>query len=179
MNKPILGLYGLIIVLFALLVVFTSRWTVFQAEALRDNPLNQRTLLESLKIPRGAIRAADGTVLARSRPVGSGELRTYTRVYPPAASPFAHVLGYSFARTGQAGLERSRQDELTGETGDVQTLFDQLTGKQQVGNDVFTTLDPKAQKAAIDGLAGRKGAVVALDPRTGAVKAMAGFPGIA
>ena len=65
MNKPILRLYGLIIVLFALLVVFTSRWTVFQAEALRDNPLNQRTLLESLKIPRGAIRAADGSLLAR------------------------------------------------------------------------------------------------------------------
>jgi peptidoglycan glycosyltransferase len=179
MNKPIYALYVVVLILFALLVAFTSRWTVFEADALRDNPLNQRTLLETLKIPRGAIRAADGQVLARSRPVGHGELRTYTRVYPPAANPFAHVLGYSFARTGQAGLERERNDELTGKTGDVATVFDQLTGKQRVGNDLLTTLDPKAQQAAVNGLAGRKGAVVALDPRTGAVKAMASFPGYA
>jgi len=176
-NRPILGLYGLLVVLFALLIVFTSRWTIFEADALNKNPLNQRPLLETLRIPRGAIRAADGQLLARSRPVGSGETRTYTRVYPPAAAPFAHVLGYSFARTGQAGLERERNDELTGATTGVETLFDQLTGKQRIGDDIATTLDPKAQRAALSGLAGRKGAVVALDPRTGAVKAMASFPG--
>jgi len=176
-NRPILALYGLCVVLFGLLVVFTSRWTVFQADALRHNSLNRRELLETLRIPRGAIRAADGTVLARSRPVGTGEAKTYTRVYPPTASPFAHVLGYSFARTGQAGFERFHNDELSGKTNGVDTLLDQLTGKQQVGDDVLTTLDPKVQKAALDGLAGRKGGVVALDPRTGAVKAMASYPG--
>ena len=177
MNKPIYALYCVVLGLFALLVFFTSRWTVFEADALRDNPLNQRPLLETLKIPRGAIRAGDGQLLARARPVGNGELRTYTRVYGPLAAQFAHVLGYSFARTGQAGLEREYNDELTGKSNEVATFFDQLTGKRQEGDDLFTTLDPKAQKAALDGLAGRKGAVVALDPRTGAVKAMAGFPG--
>jgi peptidoglycan glycosyltransferase len=177
MNRPILAIYGVIVVLFVLLIAFTSRWTIFQADALKDNRLNSRTLLETLRIPRGAIRAADGTVLARSRPVGTGELRKYTRVYPPAASPFAHVLGYSFARTGQAGTELERNDELTGKSNDVTTILDQLTGKQQTGNDVLTTLDPKVQRAALNGLAGRKGAVVALDPRTGAVKAMASYPG--
>jgi len=178
-NRPIVRLFGFVALLFALLVAFTSRWTVFEADALRKNPLNQRELLETLKIPRGVIRAADGTVLARSRPVGSGELRTYTRVYPPAANPFAHALGYSFARTAQAGLERERNDELTGKNSEVGTIVDQLTGKKQVGNDLYTTLDPKAQQAALNGLAGRKGAVVALDPRTGAIKAMASFPGYA
>jgi peptidoglycan glycosyltransferase len=179
MNRPIYALYGVVLVLFALLVVFTSRWTVFEADALRDNPLNQRQLLETLQIPRGKILASDGQVLARSRAVGSGELKTYTRVYPPAANPFAHALGYSFARTGQAGTERYRNDELTGKTNDVETVFDQLTGKERIGNDLYTELDPKAQQAAINGLAGRKGAVVALDPRNGAVKAMASFPGYA
>ena len=77
MNRPIYALYGVVLVLFALLVVFTSRWTVFEADALHDNPLNQRTLLETLKIPRGKILAGDGQVLARSRAVGSGELKTY------------------------------------------------------------------------------------------------------
>jgi len=176
-NRPIMALYGVLVLLFALLVVFTSRWTILQASALNHNPLNHRQLLESLRTPRGSITAADGTVLARSRPVGTGDLRTYTRVYPPAASPFAHVLGYSFVRTGQAGLEHAYNDDLTGKANDVKTLLDQLTGKQQTGDDVLTTLDPKAQKAALDGLAGRKGPVVALDPRTGAIKAMASYPG--
>jgi len=175
-NRSILTLFGLVMLLFALLVAFTSRWTVFQAEALRDNPLNQRELLESLRIPRGAIRAADGTLLARARAVGSGEGKSYTRVYTPEANLFAHVLGYNFARTGRAGLEKERNDDLTGETEDVETLVDNLIGKDQVGNDITTTLDVKAQRAAVNALAGRRGAVVALDPRSGAVKAMASFP---
>ena len=66
MNVPIARLFGLIVVLFAVLVIFTSRWTVFEADALRDQPLNKRALLEEQRIHRGTIRAADGTVLARS-----------------------------------------------------------------------------------------------------------------
>jgi peptidoglycan glycosyltransferase len=177
MNRSILTLFGLVLLLFALLVAFTSRWTVFEAEALRENPLNQRELLETLRIPRGVIRAADGTVLARSRAVGSGESKSYTRVYPPEATAFAHALGYSFARTGQAGLEKERNDELTGDTDDVQTLLEQLVGTDQIGHDLTTTLDLRAQRAAIEGLAGRRGGIVALDPRTGAVRAMASVPG--
>src|SRR6185503_17219854 len=109
---------------------FTSRWTVFDANALRDNKLNRRELLQEQRIPRGTIRAADGTVLARSRAVGSGEDKTYTRVYP-AAQAFAHALGYSFTRVGRAGIEQSRNDDLTGSTSGVETLFDQLTGKKR------------------------------------------------
>jgi penicillin-binding protein A len=177
MNTAILRLFGLVCVLFAVLIAFTSRWTVFEADALRDNKLNRRELLQEQRIPRGTIRAADGTVLARSRRVGSGEDATYTRDYPPAGGAFAHALGYSFTRVGRAGLEQSRNDDLTGSTSGVETVFDQLTGKKRVGQDVTTTLDPKVQDAAIKGLAGRKGAVVALDPRTGAVRAMASTPG--
>jgi len=177
MNRAIMRLFVLVTLLFALLIAFTSRWTVFQAKALRDNPLNRRALLEEQRIPRGEIRAADGTILARSRPVGTGQDATYTRVYPPAARAFSQTLGYSFTRAGRSGLEQSRNSELTGATTGVQTIFDQLTGKKRVGEDVLTTLDPKAQQAALSGLAGRKGAVVALDPRTGAIKAMASTPG--
>ena len=134
MNTAILRLFGLVCVLFAVLIAFTSRWTVFEADALRDNKLNRRELLQEQRIPRGAIRAADGTVLARSRAVGRGEDKTYTRVYPdPAGQQFAHALGYSFTRVGRAGLEQSRNDELTGKTNGVETVFDQLTGKKRVG----------------------------------------------
>jgi peptidoglycan glycosyltransferase len=174
MNRPILRVYGLVVVLFALLIVFTTRWTVLEAKQLRDNPKNRRTLLEAQRIPRGRIRADDGSLLAgvTHQPDGS-----YVRRYTPEAQLFAHAIGYSFLRVGQAGLEKSRNDELTGARSGVTTLLDQLQGKRQTGDDVDTTLDPKAQRAAVAALGGRAGSVVALDPRTGAVKVMVSSPG--
>ena len=64
MNRPVIRLYGLLIVLFAVLVGFTSRWAVFDAAALRNNPNNHRQVLEEQLIRRGLIRARDGTLLA-------------------------------------------------------------------------------------------------------------------
>jgi peptidoglycan glycosyltransferase len=79
MNRPIVRLYGLVAVLFALLVAFTSRWTIFEASSLRENKLNARALLEQERIHRGAIVAADGKVLARDV---RGSEDTYQRTYP-------------------------------------------------------------------------------------------------
>ena len=66
MNAPIARLFVVFALLFGVLVFFTSRWTVLGAQELRDNPKNQRTILAERKIRRGVIRAADGTLLARS-----------------------------------------------------------------------------------------------------------------
>lgn len=174
MNGPIARLFGLVILLFALLIGFTSRWTVFEAKSLRDNPKNARTLLEQERIARGQIRADDGTVLARSRKQAGG---TYVRSYPTGPE-FAQAVGYAYTTAGRAGLESSRNDELTGLTGTSQlnSILNQLGGRKRVGNQVVTTLDPTAQKVALDALAGRKGAVVALDPRSGAVRVFAAQP---
>jgi peptidoglycan glycosyltransferase len=92
MNRPIVRLYGLVAVLFALLVAFTSRWTVFEASSLRDNKLNARTLLEQQRVARGPIVAADGSTLARSL---RGREGIYTRIYPEGEL-FAHSVGYYF-----------------------------------------------------------------------------------
>jgi peptidoglycan glycosyltransferase len=172
-NAPIARLFVVFALLFGVLVVFTSRWTVLGADELRANAKNQRTLLAERKIRRGLIRAADGTVLARS--VRNPD-KTFSRTYP-AGGLFAHAVGYSFTRFGRAGLERSYNDELTGFDGELGSLVDELAGTEREGDDVETALDPAAQRAAIAGLNGRKGAVVALDPATGAVKAMASVPG--
>jgi len=171
-NAPIRRLYILFLVLFGVLVYFTSKNAVFDAEALRDNPLNRRALLEEQRIHRGTIRAADGTIVARSTKQ-RGDV--YTRHYPTNGL-FAHAIGYSFTTLGRAGLERYRNDELTGKNNELKSVLDQLRGKQRVGDNVRTTLDPAAQKVAFDQLAGRKGAVVALDPRNGDVKVMASEP---
>jgi peptidoglycan glycosyltransferase len=172
-NVPIARLFGVIILLFALLVVWTSRWTVFEAGALNNDVLNRRTLIDELKIKRGRIIADDGTVLARSVQAAAG---TYKRFYP-TSNLFSQAIGYSIAAQGRsAGLERSRGDALRGVQTGLSSIFGQLTPRR-VGDDVYTSLDPKAQRIAVQELAGRAGSVVALDPRTGAVKVMYANPG--
>jgi peptidoglycan glycosyltransferase len=175
MNRPIIRLYGLVAVLFALLVAFTSRWSIFEATSLRNNSLNARSILEQERIDRGPIVAADGTVLARSVPRSEG---TFERSYPQGGE-FAQAVGYHFASGfGSFGLEQYRNAELSGtSTSNLQTVLNQLQGKKPAGDKVITTLEPSAQKVANAALAGKHGAVVALEPRTGAVTVMASSPG--
>jgi penicillin-binding protein A len=175
-NQPIMRLFGLVVVLFAVLVAFTSRWTVFDSKSLNENALNKRGVLEAAKIDRGVIRAGDGTVLARSVKQQGG---VYHRTYP-TGSLFSHAVGYSFTDIGQAGLERFYNDPLVGKRQGLDTLFDQLSGGRKQGDDLSVTLDPNAQRIAVNALRSTgdgRGAVVAMDPHTGAVKVMASTPG--
>jgi peptidoglycan glycosyltransferase len=147
-----------------------------EAKDLRDNALNKRPLLAQLHVKRGAIKAADGSVLARSVRGPGG---TFRRAYP-AGSLFGHPVGYAVIALNQlSGIERYRNDELSGQDDEFGSLADQLQGKRQQGDTVVTTLDPEAQRIALEQLdaTGSPGAVVALDPRTGAVKVMASTPG--
>jgi penicillin-binding protein A len=173
MNAPIARLFVVVVVLFAVLVGFTSRWTVFDAHALRDNPKNHRQLIEDQQVHRGLIRAGDDTVLARSLKQPD---KSYVRTYP-AGRLFSHAVGYSFVRQGRAGLERFYDDDLSGRSGELGSLLDRLSGSEQQGDNLVTSLNPAAQRVALQQLGGRKGAVVALDPRTGAIKVMASVPG--
>jgi penicillin-binding protein A len=175
LNRQIVHLFGVVLVLFTLLVVFTSRWTVFEAKSLRNETANRRPLLEALQIPRGFIYADDGTVLAKNVKQGKGATLRYSRTYP-TNNLFSHTVGYSFISHGSAGLENFYNDELAGNSNEFSSIIDQLSGQKKEGNDLHTTLDPTAQKQALSLLAGRPGSVVALDPRSGAVRVMASLP---
>jgi penicillin-binding protein A len=176
MNRQIVQLFGLFTLLFAVLLAFTSRWTVFEASSLENNPDNRRPLIEEQKIPRGLILASDGkTVLARSKGEGRGENRTYTRTYPHGRT-FGHPVGFSYIRNGRRGLEESRNDDLVGEEDEFSSILSGLESRDQEGNDVVTNLDVAGTEAAVNGLAGRKGAVVAIEPRTGKVRVMVSIP---
>jgi len=178
MNAPILRLFGLILLLFAALAALTSWNTVLNAGAYRDNELNKRPLLAEQGIRRGTIRARDGTLLARSVRAGGGEAALYERRYSGATELFAHAVGYDFPLgIGRAGLERGRNDDLIGERSELTSIFDELRGKRQQGDNLTTKLDAGAQRVALSGLQGRKGAVVAIEPATGKVRAMASTPG--
>jgi penicillin-binding protein A len=173
-DRPIARLFVLVLLLFAALVAFTSRWSVFEAQALRDNTKNRRALIEELRVKRGTIRAADGTLLARSEPAGAG---TYRRVYTEAAKLLPQVIGFSDIDLGRAGIERSRNDELTGDVGTLDDIVAQLRGGTDRGDDLRLSIDLGAQRAALAGLNGRKGSVVAIEPATGRVRAMVSVPG--
>ncbi len=175
MNRQIAQLFGLAMILFAVLIGFTSQWSVFGAEALKDNVKNRRPLIEEQQIPRGLVKAVDGQVLARSVGTGKGRARIYRRSYPTGPL-FSHAVGYSFVSKGRAGLERSRNSALTGEENEFGTIFSQLQSQDREGSDVTTTLDPKGQKAALQALGGRKGSIVALEPQTGRVRVMVSVP---
>jgi peptidoglycan glycosyltransferase len=175
-NARIRHLFVLVLILFGLLVGFTSYWSVLDANGLEDNTANKRLLLEEQQIRRGLIFARDGSVLARNKVTGRAESRFFERVYPPA-SLFGHVVGYNFVERGRSGLERSHNDDLTGETDEFTTIFDELRGRDREGDDLVTTLDPKAQQTALEALAGRAGSIVAIEPQTGDVRVMASVPG--
>ncbi len=173
MNRQIIQLFAFIVVLFAVLVGFTSYWSVFDAKNLKAQEVNSRPLIEQQQIRRGRILAADGTVLAKSVAKGRGAERVYVRTYPEGAL-YGHPIGYSFVQYGQSEFEKFHNEELVGENSEFESILDQLTGAKQEGNDIVTNIDTEAQRVALSDLeeAGF-GAVVAIEPSTGAVKVMA------
>ncbi len=176
MNRQIVQLFALVVVLFTVLVGFTSYWSVFEAEALKEKNANKRPLLEQQRIERGRIRAADGTVIARSVPKGSGDNLRYVRRYPEGAL-FGHPIGYSFVREGDSEFEQFHNDELVGEESEFTSLIDELRGQRQEGNDVVTNLDPEAQRVALSALeVAGFGAVVGIEPSSGRVRVLASNP---
>jgi peptidoglycan glycosyltransferase len=183
LNAQIIKLFGLFVVLFALLIGFTSWWSVLDADTQKERSSNRRALIEEQTVPRGLIYARDGrTVLAKNVAHGPQEdtprarnLRTFTRTYPEGPL-FGHAVGYSFLRNGRKGLEESENRPLAGEENEFQSIFSQLRSQSREGRDVVTTLDPDAQKEALNQLAGKQGAIVALEPQTGRVRVMASTP---
>jgi len=176
MNRQIIKLFAFIVVLFGVLIGFTSYWSVFDAKALKEKNVNQRPLLEQQQIPRGRILADDGSVIAKSTPEGHGTNRTYVRRYP-MGELFGHPIGYSYVRYGQSEFELSHNNELIGEESEFGSILDELTGKNQEGEQIVTNLDPKAQAVAMQELESAGfGAVVAIEPSTGEVKALASNP---
>jgi penicillin-binding protein A len=175
MNRQIVKLFGLILVLYALLFGFTSYWSVFDSSSLKANTANRRPLLEEQQIHRGSILADDGTVIARSTPQGKGNNKIYVRHYP-LGSLFGNPIGYSFVDRGRVGTELAHNDELVGNKTEFLSVLDELQGHAQVGDTLTSSLDPAGQRAAVDGLAGRRGSVVAMVPSTGEIKAMVSIP---
>ena len=160
--------------LFVLLVANITLIMVIQAHDYQTMPGNNHTIAKQATVKRGTISTSDGTVLAQSVDAGDG---TYTREYP-AGELAPQVVGYYSTKYGTAGIENTYNDTLTGEQ-HYATWLDVLNaqaGITQPGNDVVLSLNTTIQQAAQDALSGYTGACIVMDPKTGAILAMASAP---
>ncbi|MEO5680943.1 MAG: penicillin-binding transpeptidase domain-containing protein [Acidimicrobiales bacterium] len=172
MNVQIRRLGIALLVMFGVLFAQLNNLQLRQAARLSNDPRNTRAIVIDFSRERGRILAADGTVLADSVPTDDTLKRL--RRYPegPLYSP---VLGYFSFNFGSDGAEREFSAELAGRKVTINNLDDLLAATPQT-NDVTLTIRPAVQKAAAAALGSRRGAVVAIEPRTGAVLAMVSYP---
>jgi peptidoglycan glycosyltransferase len=174
-NTPIRRLSILIAMLFTTLLVASTVVQFAQARSLGAMASNKRTLLDSYSRERGAI-IVGGQAVAKSVPVQDQYrfLRTY-----PQGELYSHLTGfYSYSVGAPYGLEHAADDLLSGDADQlfVRRVTDLITGRKTSGATIELTIDPKAQKAADQALGQSRGAVVALDPKTGAILAMVSHP---
>lgn len=182
-NRTVVRLGTLLVVAFLLTSIHLVRLQVVRADELATMTrttddggvvANQRQLLGQLRGQRGAIYDRNGEVLARTELAADGRA---IRRYPSAVG--SYVVGYYSPQLyGLAGIEAQFDDYLRGAEGDnaFATLQRELLHQPLVGNDLTLTLDLKLQQVADAALAGRAGAVVALDPRSGAILANVSAP---
>ncbi|MCW7941837.1 penicillin-binding protein [Streptomyces hygroscopicus] len=180
MNKPLRRI-AIFCGLLVLALLVRDNWLQYvQADSLRTDPKNRRVLIARYSTPRGDI-IVDGNPITGSQKTSTDSLNdfAYKRTYKDGAM-WAPVTGYASQAFGASQLESIEDGILTG-TDDrlfFRNTLNMLTGKQQQGGNVVTTLNAGAQKAAYDGLqkVGGKGAAVALNPQTGAILALASYP---
>ncbi|MFI5976523.1 peptidoglycan D,D-transpeptidase FtsI family protein [Streptomyces sp. NPDC051452] len=177
MNKPLRRI-AIFCGLLVLALLIRDNWLQYaQADKLRADPNNRRVTIERYAHPRGDI-VVDGEPITGSVEAKHGDFK-YKRTYKNGPM-WAPVTGYSSQAFDGSFLEKIDDGILTGNDDRLffRKTLDMITGKEQQGGNVVTTLSAAAQKAAYGGLQrqGGKGAVVALEPSTGKILALASYP---
>jgi penicillin-binding protein A len=169
-NASIGRVAAVTLVLFGALFVNLNVITLLQADDLANHPANRRLIIREYAIERGSMVVGEQAV-ARSVETDGGDLR-YLRTYPEGPL-YAHLTGYYSYVLQRSALEAALNEDLTGRSTEevAQNLGELLGVSGRAGNTVELTVDPAVQRAAADALGDVVGAVVAVDPTTGAVLA--------
>ena len=179
MNRQITKLAVASLILLAALIGATTYWQTWASAGLAEKQDNAIQRVAQFRIKRGLIRAADGTLLATNvRRKVSGQT-LYFRRYP-TRKLFAQLVGYSTQVRSRAGLEQSENAYLTSSNANLGTILnktlDKIKGVTITGNDLILSVRPRIQRLAMSQLAGKCGAAVVMNPRTGKVYALASQP---
>ena len=174
MNRELKRVVLVIMAMFVSLLISSSVIQVLASEELASDPRNVRSVYDSYKTQRGAI-LVDGNAIALSEP--SDDNFHYLRVYD--SQMYSAVTGFFSFYQGATGLESAMNSFLTGKNSSqfFERVNALLSGNPVTGASVELTIDPVVQKAAWDALGKLKGAVVAIDPKTGNILAMVSKPG--
>ncbi len=179
MNRALRRISIAVLAMFLLLLINVNYVQGFQTSSLANEPGNSRAFYAAQnQYQRGNIVTSDGVTIALSRPSGGNDVIKYTRSYPQGPQ-YAPVTGYDTIYS-QTGIEAAENSLLSGNDSalDVRKVIDLITGKTTKGATVKVTINSKAQAAAFNALKqlGKPGGVVALNPKTGAILAMATYP---
>lgn len=172
MQRSIRSLGIFFIILAVALLLNLTYIQVFGQKGLEENAANTRRLVREYSIDRGSIITSDGLIAAQSRETDG--IYEYVRSYPQG-DLLSHVIGYDSPQFGRSGLELQYNDYLLGRK-PSSGWVDEMTKNVKKGFDLHITIDAGVQAAGARGLGARKGAVVALDPRTGALLACYSWP---
>jgi peptidoglycan glycosyltransferase len=174
-NREIKILLTVFVIILLAIVVNLSWVQIFGAGGIEGNANNKRRLVEEYAIQRGDILTADKQQAARSFDTGT-EYR-YQREYP-LGPLFADLTGYDSWKYGRTGLEEQYNSNLLGSGSKLtlRSLGNRLLGSSKKGNSIVTTVDSRIQRRATEALGNQKGAVVAMDPKTGEILAMVTSP---
>lgn len=174
MNAPLRRLAAVVVLLFASLFASTTYVQFVSAQALDNRPGNARTLYKNYSRERQPLVLANAQI---AKSVPTDDVYTYLRTYPQGPL-YSAVTGYYSVVYGASGMEAAENDLLSGTSDQLfyRRIQDLLTGKPPQGATVELTINPKAQKAAYDALGDQRGAVVALDPKTGNILALVSKP---
>lgn len=173
MNKTIRHTAVICLLLVLALLVRATWVQAYESKALADDQHNRRKIIAQYAQPLGDI-VVGGSPVTGSRKTGSGDL-AYERTYTDGGL-YAPVTGYSSQAYGSTQLEGIYTDVLDGTDTRLQNPLDALVGEATRPGDVLTTIDPAVQNAGYEALGGKKGAAVALDPKTGRVLGVVSTP---
>ncbi|MBQ7718072.1 MAG: peptidoglycan glycosyltransferase [Clostridia bacterium] len=172
-NKKIIHALIVISFLFLSLIGYLTYFQFFRADKLAYDGRNPRTVANENKVKRGDIVSSDGVKLAYSEMSADSQTRVY-----PYNNVYAHIIGYNSVQYGRSGLEYTYNGYIMGSSfsNELFNIKRTIDGEDKEGANLTLTIDHKLQQKAYDLLGSHRGAVIALDPSTGAVLALVSKP---
>ncbi|HHX22886.1 MAG TPA: peptidoglycan glycosyltransferase [Thermoanaerobacterales bacterium] len=174
LERNIKLIFGIFCCLFISLIIYLTYFTAVERERLIKSSYNRRLWEQEEKVMRGTIYDRKGKPLAETGIEGDYKKRIYN-----GGKSIGPIVGYSERTLGRAGLEDVYNGELLGitEKDPMMLLRQKILGVSKRGSDLYLTIDLELQQTAYDMFYNRKGALVALDPKTGQILAMVSSPG--